>query len=871
MLRDLRWLGALAVLLSSLLAPAAVLAQPTLTPPRLLDAEPPAYPADADGSEPTLILRLTIDAEGRVAEAEVVEGAGSPFDEAALEAVRAYVFAPATRDGDPITARINFSLSFTAPAPAPVESPPDETEEADEAVSAGGVDEDVEQPGASADAADGEAGAEGEEPPELTAAEAEAIAQAEAEADAEPITMEDGGDFGMEATVSREIQQERGAEAVNVVDVAERRDAAADVGDVLARQEGVVVQRAGGLGSRNRFSLNGLYGQQIRYFVDGVPLELTGYPQGLANLPVDVARTVEIFRGVVPVRFGADALGGLVNLRSSQEVFGSDARVSLTAGSFDTYRGFLQARHHDEATGLVVGVSAYGDYAQNDFTLDVEVPDERGRLSDARVRAFHNQYRAFGVTVGGGFAGTSFAERLTLDLYFGAQESDIQNNVVMTVPYGEPTFGVQSAGGVLRYDQPGFFGANTRFSAALAVGRQNTDFVDLGEQVYDWFGEPIRERRVPGEIQGTPVDQSLWQWTVFSRFFAAWEPAPGHELRAAVNPRYETRTGDDRTFNDPELRDPLTATQERIAIFSGIEYQLDAFDGLLENIVFAKMYFFRANTEQVLPGQVFRKLNQERAFGGGGNALRLNLTDWFWLKASYEYAARIPTFPEIFGDGVLIASNLEIRPEVSHNTNIGAQLALDDRETTGQWNAQVTAFWRETSDEIVLLGNDRALSYQNVFGARTLGMELAATWTSPERYVTVGGNTTYVDSRNASSEGTFGAFEGDRLPSRPWFFANGFAAVRLFDLIGDDVVQLRWNTRFVREFFRGWESQGIRAFKQTVDDQLVHGISLSYRINEPARVSVTFDILNLTDARVFDFFGVQRPGRAFYLKVSGEL
>ena len=41
-------------------------------------------------------------------------------------------------------------------------------------------------------------------------------------------------------------------------------------------------------------------------------------PFGIANVPVNLIERVEIYRGVVPIRFGADALGGAVNLVSDQ-------------------------------------------------------------------------------------------------------------------------------------------------------------------------------------------------------------------------------------------------------------------------------------------------------------------------------------------------------------------------------------------------------------------------------------------------------------------------------------------------------------------------------------------------------------------------
>ncbi len=75
------------------------------------------------GQEVEVVLTLTIDAEGAVTEAEVFTSGGEPFDAAALEAGRGLVFRPATRDGEPIPARIRFRYAFRGADP-PAEPPP---------------------------------------------------------------------------------------------------------------------------------------------------------------------------------------------------------------------------------------------------------------------------------------------------------------------------------------------------------------------------------------------------------------------------------------------------------------------------------------------------------------------------------------------------------------------------------------------------------------------------------------------------------------------------------------------------------------------------------------------------------------------------
>jgi outer membrane receptor protein involved in Fe transport len=76
----------------------------------------------------------------------------------------------------------------------------------------------------------------------------------------------------------------------------------------------------------------------------------------------------------------------------------------------------------------------------------------------------------------------------------------------------------------------------------------------------------------------------------------------------------------------------------------------------------------------------------------------------------------------------------------------------------------------------------------------------------------------------------------------------------------------------VHSFYRDWESQGQREYKDVVDAQLTHDVGLSWTVERNlARVTSTFEVDNVTNARVYDFFGVQRPGRAFFIKVTGEI
>lgn len=697
---------------------------------------------------------------------------------------------------------------------------------------------------------------------------------------AEPAVAPPIAEVSVRGTASEARRRVQSAEAVTVVDLRDARRRSSDLGEVLARTQGVAVRRSGGLGSETRFSLNGLYDDQIRFFLDGVPLDLAGYPFGVANVPVNLVERVTIYRGVVPVRFGADALGGAVDLETSRRY---DDRISASyqAGSFGTQRLSFDARTRHEATGLVLAASGFADAARNNYFVDVEVPNARGQLRPARVRRFHDGYVAYGGSVELGVVDRSWAKRLVLRGFWSRYDKELQNNVVMTVPYGEVTFGESVGGATLRYEQP--LARSVGLDLLAAYSRRTIEFVDRGEWIYDWFGRRTGQRRVAGEIEAQPTDRVVWQDAGFARATLSWSPSPTHSFRASTTPSSTTRSGDERIQADPAARDPLTAKRDLFTLVSGIEHQLDllrdagsdvtdsGLGGRFENVAFVKDYLYRASSEEALPGGVFRPLSRDAHRLGVGDSVRYRIAPWLIMKASYEYATRLPRPDEVFGNGVLITPNLALEPEVSHNGNLGPRFDL--RKTkAGDLAVDVNAFLRDSDRLIVLLGNDRYFAYQNVLRARGVGVEGSVAWTTPLRWLTLDGSGTWQDVRNASTEGAFGSFEGDRIPNRPWLFASWGARVRIRDVLRPtDFVEPFYLGRYVHEFFRGWESQGLRAFKQVVDAQLTHGLGVTYSAEaRGTRVASSLEVQNLTNARVYDFFGVQRPGRAFFVKVTVE-
>jgi hypothetical protein len=287
-------------------------------------------------------------------------------------------------------------------------------------------------------------------------------------------------------------------------------------------------------------------------------------------------------------------------------------------------------------------------------------------------------------------------------------------------------------------------------------------------------------------------------------------------------------------------------------------------------MLFVKHYLYHAASQEVLPGGAARDRTVDSNTFGIGDGFRFRFLRQLLLKVSYEFATQLPRDTQVFGDGILVHPNLTIRPELSHNINISPQLELK-RTAAGDFHVEAFGFLRSADRLLVLLGNDRYLTWQNVYSARAIGVEALVNWISPKKYLMVDLMGTYQDFRNTSSEGAFQDFKGDRIPNKPWLLGSWTVRGHFERVFARDEIEPFYIGRYVADFFRGWESLGLREFKQRVPAQLAHTVGITYVLNNRwGAYTATFEVQNLTDAKLYDFWGVQRPGRGIAFKLTGD-
>lgn len=821
----------------------------TLQPPQLSHYVPAAYPNTERGAA-RVVLELLISAAGAVDHAKVVTAAAPAFDAAALSAAGQLRFSPARRDGVPLPARLHFAYVFVDPAASSEAAP------AASARPGGGRDDDgaATSPGAAtaSSAASGSAATD-------TAADDRAAAEPEL---GTPI-------FGARGRVlSDAARLNRSARAITAIDMGDAGRESADLGEVLRRSEGIAVQSEGGLGARTRVSLAGLGDARVPVFLDGLPLSLSGHPFGLANVPLSLVRRVDIYRGVLPIRLGTDALGGAIELVSDADLSRSRAAASVQLGSFDTRRAYADALYRSPA-GFYVGLAGFADHADNDYQSALPVPDADGRARVSQARRFHDAYDAHGLRLAAGIEGAALSDKLGVHAFVSDHRRELQHNLTAETVYGEPTFGKRSLGGDLHYEKA--LGP-VRLSARLLLARIRSDFEDLSHCRYNGLGVCVVERLQAGETPAGPADSTLFEHALVGRVRVDYRVSEQHALRLSLAPGWHKRVGQNRAL-PADSYDALNARRRVQQLVSGIEYEGAHFAGRFSHIAFAKHYLFEARSEEALPSGIVQPLDNRAGRLGAGDSARLRVTEHLWLKASYEYATRLPGTDELFGDGgATVVANPHLRPEVSHNGNVG--LGLSELSTPlGVVGAHLRGLVREVDRMIIPQNAGGVLQYANLMSARIWGIEGGAGIRTLRKHLSLSGTLSYQDARNRSERGQLAEQRGARLPNRPFLQAFFGAELRRQGVFFErDLVSLHYRGRYVHPFYFGWEALGPEDAKLRVPAQCIHALSLT--LHAPAGaggLSVSAEVQNLADARAFDLFGVQRPGRAFYVKTAFEL
>lgn len=644
--------------------------------------------------------------------------------------------------------------------------------------------------------------------------------------------------------------------------------------DALTKAPGVKLRESGGVGSDMAISLDGFSGKHVKVFIDGVPQEGVGGSFSLNNIPAGYAERIEIYRGVVPVGFGADALGGVVNIVTAKRRSSWFADASYSYGSFNTHRSTINAgqRLHN---GFMWEINAFQNYSDNDYEVMAPVEDfETGRIDKStkyRVRRFNDTFHNEAIVAKLGVVDKRWADRLVVGVTYSQMYKEIQTGVRQDIVYGDKHRRGSSLMPSLEYRKRNLITEGLDLTLTANYNHNTTYNIDTSRYKYNWLGDKHRLNS-PGEqsYQHTRSSNNNWNATATLTYRLGEKHAFtfNHVFNAF------TRSNTSLLAEQPQEDAIAKRTYKNI---SGLQYRITPNERWSASL-FAKYYNQGVRGPMAVDdnASAFVEVKRKESALGYGAAATYLPIEGLQAKLSYEKAYRLPTIEEMFGDEDLEMGDIGIRPENSDNINVSLSYSASYGDNLQHGIYVEGGFvWRDTKDYIQrnivdMSGGKAAATYINYGRVRTLGGNITARYTF-SKWLSVGGNITYMDVRDnmptaiGSSKPNLGY--GDRMPNIPYLFADSDITFTWHDCIWrGNTLTISYDNSYLKGFYYYSARVGTNKSEYMVPSQFSHNISIGYSIKE-GRYNISAECRNLTNEALYDNFSLQKAGRAFYIKL----
>ena len=664
-------------------------------------------------------------------------------------------------------------------------------------------------------------------------------------------------------------QVQKAAYNVVAIEAQQLRNLNSNAADMLARVSGVKMRETGGVGAETAINLNGFTGRHVRIFIDGVPMNEANASFRINNIPAELIERIEIYKGVVPVTFGADALGGAINVvtRKSRYNYGN---LSYTFGSFNTHKSTLNLGQF-LTDNISVELNAYQNYSDNSYKVFTEYLDlQTGSYSKEKrwFKRFHDRYHNEAIIGRVNIFDEKWADKLSFALNYSQEDKQLQNANLMQKVFGGKYRKSHNYSSSVEYEKKNILNGLSFF----LTGRYDfttTQNVDEEARRYSWTGEyePMVTRG-ESQLQNTIFEGK----TGYITSHLDYQLNEKHFFQLTHTFSNYTRRNKNMLITNYTLdSDFMRRINEKN--ISGFSYKFTPSERW-NILAFGKYYNTAVTGPVIISGQGSRAVYEEethhtQAWGYGG-ATTYQLLKPLQVKLSYEKSFRLPTDNELFGDGDLEIGNYKLKPENSDNLNVN--LSYQPAFKAHSLLVEAGFAYRYIKDYIIRSIISAGVN-EGSAGSRNHGKVLNMGVDATLRYFykdvfSVGGNLSYMNLRNKeefTETGRLSAIYNDRLPNMPYLFGNADATCNIGSLIAKhDKLSLNYNLFFTEEFFTSWQSEGT---KIKVPRQLSHDVSLTY-YTPNKRLSLSVEAKNITDELLYDNYSLQKAGRAFYAKLS---
>ncbi|MGD1961324.1 MAG: carboxypeptidase-like regulatory domain-containing protein [Fulvivirga sp.] len=663
------------------------------------------------------------------------------------------------------------------------------------------------------------------------------------------------------------------AYAVEVIESKGFKNLSTNANDILGRISGVNLRQSGGVGSAFNLSLNGLSGNQVRIFLDGVPMDYFGTSLSLNNFSANLINRIEVYKGVVPIHLSSDALGGAINVITSGTL-SSYIDASYTVGSFGTQLSSLNAQYRHENSGFTARLKSFYNRSDNNYKVPVQLVDfQTGKAADEAtwVERFNDGYESRMAWAEVGFTGTKFADQLMAGVIYSDNYKELQQaaNAIgqANIPYGEVSEEEDKILVNFAYNKQGLFTDKLSVNSYFVGVFSETLRKDTASVRYDWFGNRfIKIDDTTGEIENRKTLLTLDTKNYLANVNSEYQLAKNQSVTLNYSLNYLTLEGHDpfKGQNATQFGYPSDVTKQVLAA----SYTRTVFADRLKTTLFTKYYDYGVSAvETNYNGDDLIPFENDKSNLGFGLSATYQIKKW-QFKASYENATRFPEIVELFGDGLNVEPSPTIAPEQSDNYNLGA--IFNTQTPYHSLMLSFNTFVRSAEDFIIPQIRGIKAYHINYGKVLSRGADFSAGYTYKNKWV-LSFNGTYLDLRDNNrwrndQVGLENNAYRVRLPNEPYLFGNLSLSYRNEHLLsGHDHYSLSLSQNYVHKFFYRWPHLASQE-KNEVPTQSATNLEMVYSLKE-GRYNASFSVLNLWDAKIYDNFSQLRPGRNFNVKL----
>lgn len=632
-----------------------------------------------------------------------------------------------------------------------------------------------------------------------------------------------------------------------------------DVSGALDRVSGVKVRRDGAEGSDYTFSMNGFSGRHIRFFMDGVPMEGFGSEFKINNLPITMVDRIEVYKGVVPVEFGSDALGGAVNIITNKS---KETKIdaSFTTGSFNTYKSHLNVSKVFD-NGMTFQVNAFQNYSDNNYKVYVPVANlKTGVYSKEKkwVKRFNDRFQTATVVAKVGVLDKSYADRLLIGFTYGEGKKGVQTGTIMEKVFGQKKRRSVTIMPSLEYSKRNLFTEGLDVALTSNYNGGYNQNIDTSRYKYNWAGERIKTMK-KGESGGGPSLVKFFDHNGSTTANVSYKVNDKHSFSLNnVIYYFNRKTEDPLAVKETESEKKSETTRRSLKNITALSYRYNILDNLNVS-VFGKHYSIKHTY-----------LSESTSVDKSGYGIAATyLWKDFQVKSSFEKTYRLPTDSELFGDGDMVWGNTDLKPEAgnNYNFNLSYSTVLDKVHAVF---ADAGFVYRKTEDYIRSnpYGSGSRASSVNIGGVESVGLNVEARYVYND-FLQLGGSLTTQSIRSkqkyAIGSDELNSYYNERIPNEPYFFGSLDAGFLFKDVIvkGNNL-NVGYNLRYIDHYSYDFSSIGENPI--WIPSQVVHDLSASYSFFNNS-LHATVEANNVFDKLAYDNYSFQKPGRSFMFKI----